>query len=371
MAGRQLTAQADVAVVGAGPAGSAAALTLRRHLPNLQVALLDRRPVHRAGGTQVPGEALSPGVLPLLDYLGLRQAFEQAGHLRAGGTASAWGSDQALQRHYLFSGRGEGWHVDRARFDGWLRQQAETAGAVCMPLRVTDLARKDERWLLQLEGPGPATLQADCVIDATGRAAGIARRCGAAIQRHDNLTALAGWYEHDSVERSSTGALVEATPDGWWYSATLPDRRGVAMFMTSADRLKGSAAARQARWQAALISAPLTAQRMATWRARGPTLVRAANSQCASQVAGPGWVAAGDAAAAFDPLASLGIGFALRSGMEAARAAAGALDGDTAPAQAYAESLRRIYADYRQRLRHVYALERRWPDAPFWAGARG
>lgn len=370
MAGRQLTAQAHVAVVGAGPAGSAAALTLRRHLPHLQVALLDRGPTRRAGDSEVPGEALSPGVLPLLEYLGLRQAFEQAGHLRTGGTASAWGSAQALQRHYLFSGRGEGWHVDRARFDGWLRQQAENAGAVSLSARVTDLARQDDRWSLRLQGPGPAALRADCVIDATGRTAGIARRCGAAIQRHDTLTALAGWYEHDSVERSSTGALVEATPDGWWYTATLPDRRGVAMFMTAADRLKGSAVARQARWLAALAAAPLTAERMSNWRARGPAVVRAANSQCASQVAGPGWVAAGDAAAAFDPLASLGIGFALRSGMEAARAAAGALDGDAAPAQAYAESLRRIYADYRQRLKHVYALERRWPGAPFWAGAR-
>jgi len=43
------------------------------------------------------------------------------------------------------------------------------------------------------------------------------------------------------------------------------------------------------------------------------------------------------------------------------------LEGDRASASAYAASVVSIYADYRARLRGIYALERRWSDHPFWA----
>ena len=78
-------------------------------------------------------------------------------------------------------------------------------------------------------------------------------------------------------------------------------------------------------------------------------------------------MAAGDAVAAFDPISSLGIGFSLRSGMEAARVAAAAIERDEGPAAAYTASIAHIYADYRTRLRRIYQVERRWPQAPFWA----
>jgi flavin-dependent dehydrogenase len=78
-------------------------------------------------------------------------------------------------------------------------------------------------------------------------------------------------------------------------------------------------------------------------------------------------VAAGDAAAAFDPVSALGIGFSLRSGMEAARVAVAAAEGDDEAAAAYAAGVTRIYEDYRARHHGIYLQERRWPDAPFWA----
>jgi flavin-dependent dehydrogenase len=132
--------------------------------------------------------------------------------------------------------------------------------------------------------------------------------------------------------------------------------------MTDSDLL------RQSAWEARLEDAPATARRVERWKPTGETAVRAANSQTGAAVAGDGWVAAGDAAAAFDPISSLGIGFSLRSGMEAARVAVAAAEGgDGAAAAAYAASVTRIYEDYRARHRGIYLQERRWPDAPFWA----
>ncbi|HEU4882578.1 MAG TPA: tryptophan 7-halogenase [Longimicrobium sp.] len=354
--------EATVAVVGAGPAGCAAALTLRRYLPEMPVVLVSAP----AGGGPAAGETLSPGVLPLLDYLGLRKEFLDAGHLPAGGTASAWGSSRVAERSYLFTGRGTGWHLDRARFDVWLLAQAQAAGACVVHGRalLQGAIRSESGWLLEIEGVG--TIAARAVVDATGRSAQLARRKGQRPRRDDALVADIRWFVDDVPRPAAEGALVESVPDGWWYTASLPGGRAVAMFMTDADLL------RQSSWDARLEDAPATMRRVERWRPAGETAVRAANSQITPVVAGGGWVAAGDAAAAFDPVSALGIGFSLRSGMEAARVAAAAAEGDDeGPAAAYTASVARIYADYRSRHRAIYLQERRWPEAPFWARRAG
>ena len=168
-----------------------------------------------------------------------------------------------------------------------------------------------------------------------------------------------GWvHSMTGLNVSADGALVETVADGWWYSATLPGQRAVAMFLTDADLFNW------AEWDDRLARAPATRARLASGEPPARAAVRAANSQRSTIVTGAGWVAAGDAAAAFDPISSLGIGFSFRSGMEAARVAAAAAEHDDGPAAAYAASITRIYADYRSRLTAIYRREGRWPEAP-------
>ena len=305
------------------------------------------------------GETLSPGVMPLLAYLGLDASFRRLGHLPCGGTASAWGSGQVLERSYLFSGRGQGWHLDRARFDAWMLECARDAGVDCIRARVTGARRDGAAWRLDLAGRG--SIVADAVIDASGRGAWLSRHVAAPPARDDGLVAEVRWFRQHEAAPDVDGALVESALDGWWYSASLPGRRGVAAFMTDHD-LRA-----RATWASRLAGSGATGRRLAAWRQDGDVRTRAAHSQCARALAGDGWVAAGDAAVAFDPLSSMGIGFALRSGMEAVRVAVGMIEGEAGPARDYAASARQTYADYRVRLASVYAVERRWPHAPFWA----
>jgi len=82
---------------------------------------------------------------------------------------------------------------------------------------------------------------------------------------------------------------------------------------------------------------------------------------------GERWIAAGEAAVGFDPLSSMGIGYALLSGIEAARAVAAALGGQGAALTVYAASIAQHYDSYRLQQRAYYQMEQRWPDAPFWA----
>jgi flavin-dependent dehydrogenase len=81
---------------------------------------------------------------------------------------------------------------------------------------------------------------------------------------------------------------------------------------------------------------------------------------------GDGWVAAGDAACAWDPLSSAGILKALHTGRLAAFVALDAMQARPDTTQRYTRIVRREHAAYLEECTRYYSLEGRWHDAPFW-----
>jgi flavin-dependent dehydrogenase len=69
---------------------------------------------------------------------------------------------------------------------------------------------------------------------------------------------------------------------------------------------------------------------------------------------------------AFDPLSSMGIGYAIASGIQAARFAANALSGNDPQFHLYRDDVNNHFNAYIARRRDYYNLERRWSDRPFW-----
>ena len=115
---RMMSSDFDVAVVGAGPAGSATARWLA--LRGQRVALLER------SRFDVPrvGESLAPAVQPLLVELGVWRQFLALKPLPSYGTRSHWGEATPRMHSHLLSPWGCGWHVDRRAFDLMLAQAA-------------------------------------------------------------------------------------------------------------------------------------------------------------------------------------------------------------------------------------------------------
>jgi flavin-dependent dehydrogenase len=81
---------------------------------------------------------------------------------------------------------------------------------------------------------------------------------------------------------------------------------------------------------------------------------------------GRDWIAVGDAALAFDPLASQGLFNALHTGLAGAEAAHRHLAGDSGALPSYAEELRQVSEVYDAHRAAWYGIERRWRDRPFW-----
>lgn len=355
----------DVLVVGGGPAGCAAALTLLKYSP-LSVAVVECSDYDQ---TRV-GETISPGVQPLLGYLGVWERFVADEHLPAYSTCAAWGSSEVVSRDFLFTGYGNGWHLDRRRFDRALADEVEGRGGLLLTrTRVAALSREtDGSWrclIAPKDGPQRA-LSARFIIDASGKKFALARRLGARQQVYDYLLGVVGFYEFDDDEARPHYTLVETCPSGWWYSSLLPDKRMVVAFMSDIDVVRHTRAQRTEGWNAMLAATEHTRQRLAGARPSAPLQVRPAHSGILQPAAGPGWIAAGDAAASFDPLASMGIGHALTSGIHAARVAFDELAFDSTLMTHYTNNLARNFYQYLNMRRQYYLIEQRWPESPFW-----
>lgn len=106
-------------------------------------------------------------------------------------------------------------------------------------------------------------------------------------------------------------------------------------------------------------------------RLRGATaksgpIVASARTWRRKRVTGPGWIASGDAAAAWDPLSGAGIIRALSSGIEAAQAVLSHLDGDPSAFERYQQICGQRFERYLADRAAYYRAEVRWPDLAFW-----
>jgi flavin-dependent dehydrogenase len=179
----------------------------------------------------------------------------------------------------------------------------------------------------------------------------------------DRLVGLVAIFDEPSP--SDTRTYIEASQDGWWYAASLPGNQSIAVYFTDADLVQSD----ELFWQRRLNSARLISERLTTARRAGPLRTVSAASTLLDRVMGEEWLAVGDAACTIDPLSSQGIGWAIASGIEAARAI---IDPDqTEAVTRYATGLLSRYQDYLEVRRSYYDRERRWPDSLFWLRRRG
>jgi len=336
----------DIAICGAGPAGCALAIALARS--GYSVLILERE----ATPAQRSGESLPPEVRVPLAALGIWEGFLAAAHLPAAGNCAFWGGDAGRHKEFLFNPYGNGWHIDRRRFDVMLQQAAERAGAILYRgARRVDVVRTAEQWRLTWRDWSDwRSGSAHFVADATGRARGLVRRLGVPVRRYDRLIGRIGFVAPQGPAEATT--LIETEPQGWWYSAPLPSAEHVVAFMSDPD-----------------VSAPVTLPaRISSRVGNGAWKPHAApaDTACLVETAGEGWIAVGDAAASHDPLAAQGIMRALMSGLRAAEAIASAFTGGGQALARYREMQRRAFAAYLVQRRYYYRAERRWPRHTFW-----
>jgi flavin-dependent dehydrogenase len=286
-----LTESFDIAVVGAGPAGSVLALRLAQL--GKHVALIEKT----AEFGPRPGEALTPGLLPLLATAGLRARFEAARCLKFRSAQILWAGRSRRADE-------SGFIVDRARLDSLLLAAAVEAG-VCLirPARITERAF-ERAWSLRLDNG--RTLTARYLADAAGRARMLD---GRKVANGASTFALCGYWS--DVDASCRDTFVEATLCAWYWGAPLDD--GIFSAMAFVDAPK----ARLQRYAGLIEASRLLAPRLQRARClhlgvcdATPFIDLAPVDETSIKV--------GDAALCIDPLSAQGVQTAVGTALHGA-----------------------------------------------------
>jgi menaquinone-9 beta-reductase len=308
--------KADVAVVGAGPAGAAAAVLLAEH--GLDVVVLDRAELPRA--RIICGEYLSPEAGRLLDRLGVLKAVDAAGATPLAGMRITAPDGTAVVGRY---GEVGGWRpyrqhamgLARATLDGALVERLRAAPIdLREQTRVVDLMVEDGRVVgvrAEDRDRGPLEVRARVVVGADGRASLVAQRLGCRRPHRLRRMALIT-YVSGLADCRDLGEIFVDPPDYAILNPVAPDRANLGLVVPLAHAAPWSgrledflpARVRQLPYLARRLAG---ATRVAPVHALGPL---------AHRVDPPGLggvLLIGDAAGFYDPFTGEGVFTALRS----------------------------------------------------------
>jgi flavin-dependent dehydrogenase len=364
-AGRASADDFDVVILGGGPAGCATALALAR-LGAFRILVVE------AGHYDAVriGESIPPDTRVVLEQLGVWEEFLKEAHEPCLGSCSSWGDDALGYNDFLFNPLGNGWHLDRRRFDGFLARKVLQHGtALYKGTRFGGCEREGNGFRLRLGGGDkPAqVVGARFVVDATGMRSSFARYVGASRQFLDQLLCITAFFELPSDANFSKLTMLEAVEYGWWYAARLPNRRIAVAVASDPEIIKRNALRKPDGWLDHLKQTNHVAAELACCRFIDDSqMTCAAPSFVLDKVAGDGWLAVGDAASAYDPISSQGIYKALSDGARAAEAIAASLRGDDLKLGEYQSSAAPRFQQYLGNRNFFYGLERRWPASAFW-----
>ena len=316
----------DVLIVGAGPAGSAAALSALSARPGARVGIVDRAMFPR---DKVCGDGLTPAAVSALKRLGVADILTSQTPVRL------WRVTGPTGHHFTAPLVPPAYVLPRRVLDAHLVAAAISRGAEFIHARVTNIERQGEHTVIN------GRWFARCLVGADGANSVVRARLGVSRHpaRHTGV-ALRGY----AAVASGRGLLdVRFVPGRLWpayaWLFTAGDGSanvGVGTFgsTTRTDRRELSGILTELFPHADLDGDSVAGHRLPL------------SSGGAKLTAGPALLA-GDAAGLVDPLTGEGVHTALLSGLLAGRASV--IEPETAPA-AYRDMIDALLG---RRLRHL------------------
>lgn len=309
----------DCLVVGAGPAGSAAAMEMAR--AGLDVIVLDRGEFPRFR----IGESFLPRTKRAFRRLGVLEKCLALPHARKLGVEISLGDWRHGPQYFFFrdvfgDGDKETFNMARMHLDQMMMETAREAGAeVRTSCALRAITRIEDGDVVAETDQG--AVRARWMIDASGQATAIARDRDQ--RRFHSFLRNVAYFEHFEgvVRPSGKGqncfALVIAD-EGWFWMIPLDATRTSIGFVAREELHRTLDVPPEDRLRWAIARTPVLRERMAN--AIGPDKNRVISDftyRC-DPFAGPGHFLIGDAAAFLDPVWSTGLTLGLLGAEQAA-----------------------------------------------------
>jgi geranylgeranyl reductase family protein len=353
---------ADVLVVGGGPAGSALACFLARQGRDALVLEAARFP-----RDQICGESVSPEGWRILEAMGAAPA------VRALEPRPVHGMRLVSPDGTSFAGRYRserpGFAVRRVALDAALSQAARAAGArVVEGARVRELVFDTGRvaGVVAEIGGEPQTLRARLVAGADGRRSVVARGLGL-LRPHAHLRRFAVRGHWEAAECLSELGEMHVGGGGYCGIAPLSATLANVAFVLDQREMLEASGDLEAFYRASLKQRwPRIAERLERGRLLAPPRAVGPLAVTARAVAAEGAVLVGDAAGFYDPFTGEGVTLALRGAELAAAAIGEALErpgSGPLPRLAAYERARHAATRAKFRFNRTLQLVVGWPEA--------
>lgn len=343
----------DVIVIGAGPAGSAAAALLSEKGHEVVVLEKEKFPRYHVG------ESLMPFCYFSLDRLGLVDEMNRRAYQKKQSVQFVSGDGEVSQPFYFFQHldhpAATTWQVERKDFDQMLMDNARAKGAdVREEITVLDFLYDGDR-VVGVRAADSAgehfELRAPLTIDASGRDA-VFQRKQHWRKRDPMLNKIAIWTLYKGAKRDEgldEGATTVAylPGKGWFWNIPLRDDIVSSGIVAERDYLYRDTRDPREIYEREIKENKWVEEHLSEGEQFGEYWVTGEYSYRSEHCASDGIVLIGDAFAFLDPVFSSGVFLALKSAEMAVDAADEALrKGDTSAA---------AFADYGERL--ISAIE--------------
>jgi len=376
------TEQADLVVVGGGPAGSSIAsfVAMQGH----RVVLLEKEHFPRY---QI-GESLLPGTVHgICRLLGVTEELEKCafpvkrgGTFRWGTNPVPWNFNFALSPTFP-APTATAYQVERMKFDDILLRNAQRLGVdVREGVNVVDVISDEERvrGIRYTDADGTEhVIESTFLADASGNTGRIHRHIGGERHYSDFFKNIAmfGYFEGGKRLPAPTSGniLCAAFDEGWFWYIPLSDTLtsvGAVISREHADRLRGDSEAALLGLidRCEIIKEHLSDATRVTEGVYGEIRTRKDYSYSHDRFWRPGMFLVGDAACFIDPVFSTGVHMATYSALLAARSVNTALAGTLSEEEVFTEfdrRYRREYGTFYEFLSSFYDMQVN-EDSYFW-----
>lgn len=341
----------DALIIGAGPAGSAAAALLAEHGHRVLVLEREKFPRYHIG------ESLVPFTYQPLLRLGLIPKMKSSAFVRKYSVQFVSASGRASQPFYFFNRYdretvAQTWQVLRSEFDQMLMDNAREKGAqVLEEITVKELLRENGRVVgarAQKKSGEIAEFRAPLTLDCTGKESFSTVRNGWRV-KDPYLNKVAVWTYYQGAKRDpgldeGTTTVAYVPEKGWfWYIPQHDDMVSVGVVAEGKYLSRDGVKAPAEIFQREIGQNLWIKEHLAPGRQTGDYFLTSEFSYHAKHCASEGLLLVGDAFAFLDPVFSSGVLLALKSGVLAADAVHEAIVArDFSPARftAYATTLR-------------------------------